>query len=141
VVAVMLSFAAETVWAETNQEIEANVNACLIRFTTEVKGGREMLAMAQGVLVMPSVVKAGLIVGGEYGEGALRGAGGSCLELCDQRVRSRPDRELQRCEGRRRPPVAVFGKKRSQGKPKMQGCTERCWPEIKQDATSIKGVG
>ena len=75
VVAVVLSFASESIWAETDQEIEASVNACLARFTAEVKGGREMLAMAKGVLVMPSVVKAGLIVGGEYGKGALRVGG------------------------------------------------------------------
>ena len=75
VVAVMLSFAAESVRAETSQEIEARVNACLSRFYAEVKGGREMLAMASGVLVMPGVIKAGLIVGGEYGEGALRVGG------------------------------------------------------------------
>ncbi|HEX5679718.1 MAG TPA: hypothetical protein VFX82_02730 [Desulfobacterales bacterium] len=31
--------------------------------------------MAEGVLVIPSVVKGGLIVGGEYGEGALRVGG------------------------------------------------------------------
>jgi lipid-binding SYLF domain-containing protein len=72
VVAVVLSFASESAWAETDQEIEASVNDRLGRFTAEVKGGREMLAMAKGVLVMPSVVKAGLIVGGEYGKGALR---------------------------------------------------------------------
>jgi lipid-binding SYLF domain-containing protein len=75
VVAVMLSFASESVWAEIDQEIEVSVNACLGRFGAEVKGGREMLVMAKGVLVMPSVVKAGSIVGGEYGEGALRVGG------------------------------------------------------------------
>ncbi|MBI5580104.1 MAG: hypothetical protein HY895_13190 [Deltaproteobacteria bacterium] len=74
-VAVMLSFAAVCAQAETVQEIETSVSDCLGRFHTVIKGGREMLAMAQGVLVMPSVVKAGLIVGGEYGEGALRVGG------------------------------------------------------------------
>jgi lipid-binding SYLF domain-containing protein len=74
-VAVMLSFAAENLWAQTAEEINASVNACLSRFTAEVRGGREMLAMAEGVLVMPSVVKGGFIVGGEYGEGALRVGG------------------------------------------------------------------
>ena len=71
----MLSIAPESVWAETDQEIDSSVNACLGRFNDGVTGGREMLAMAKGVLVMPSMVKAGLIVGGEYGEGALRVGG------------------------------------------------------------------
>jgi lipid-binding SYLF domain-containing protein len=75
VTAVMLSLAYESVWAETDQEIDSSVNACLGRFNDGVTGGREMLAMAKGVLVMPSVVKSGLIVGGEYGQGALRVGG------------------------------------------------------------------
>jgi lipid-binding SYLF domain-containing protein len=68
VVAMILSFS--NVWAD--QKIETGVNACLGRFIAMVKGGREMLTMAKGVLVMPSVLKAGLIMGGEYGQGALR---------------------------------------------------------------------
>jgi lipid-binding SYLF domain-containing protein len=64
--------AAESVWAKTANEIEASVNACLDRFYQQVKGGKELAAKAKGVLVMPGVIKAGFIVGGEYGEGALR---------------------------------------------------------------------
>jgi lipid-binding SYLF domain-containing protein len=75
VVTTMLSFAAVSVQAETDQEIEASVYACLGRFYDQIRGGREMVAMAEGVLVMPSVVKAGIIVGGEYGKGALRVGG------------------------------------------------------------------
>ena len=73
----IVGFAAEGVWAKTAQEINASVNACLDRFYKQVKGGKEIAAKAKGVLVMPNVVKAGLIVGGEYGEGALRVAGKS----------------------------------------------------------------
>jgi lipid-binding SYLF domain-containing protein len=69
--------AAESAWAKTAQEINASVNASLDRFYKQVKGGKEMAAKAKGVLVMPNVVKAGLIVGGEYGEGALRVGGKS----------------------------------------------------------------
>ena len=68
----IVGVAAEIVWAKTSQEINASVNACLDRFYQQVKGGKEMAAKAKGVLVMPGVIKAGLIVGGEYGEGALR---------------------------------------------------------------------
>ena len=38
----------------------------------DIKGGKEFLASAKGVLVFPSVLKAGIGIGGEYGEGALR---------------------------------------------------------------------
>jgi lipid-binding SYLF domain-containing protein len=38
-------------------------------------GSRELATKARGVLVFPKVVSAGLIVGGSYGEGALREGG------------------------------------------------------------------
>ena len=55
-----------------DKKINDNVNACLGRFYKQVPGGKDLAAKAKGVLVMPGVIKAGLIVGGEYGEGALR---------------------------------------------------------------------
>ena len=58
-------------YGATTKQIEANVDAAL-RLFDQVKGGREFLQKAKGVLVFPGVFKAGLIVGGEYGEGALR---------------------------------------------------------------------
>ena len=58
--------------AATAREIDVSVDVALERFTGEVKGAREFLAIAKGVLVFPSVIKAGLGIGGEYGEGALR---------------------------------------------------------------------
>ena len=58
--------------AATAREIDVSVDVALERFTKEIKGSQELLAIAKGVLVFPSVYKAGLVVGGEYGEGALR---------------------------------------------------------------------
>ncbi len=58
--------------AATAREIDVSVDVALERFTTEVKGAKEFLAAAKGVLVFPSVIKAGFGIGGEYGEGALR---------------------------------------------------------------------
>jgi lipid-binding SYLF domain-containing protein len=58
-------------YGATAKEIEVNVDAALKLFD-QVKGGKELLQKAKGVLVLPGVLKAGLIVGGEYGEGALR---------------------------------------------------------------------
>ena len=54
------------------QEIDANVNATLSRLSSTIPGSRELLNKARGVLVFPSVLAAGLGIGGEYGEGALR---------------------------------------------------------------------
>ena len=59
----------------TAKEINTGVNACLDRFYKEINGGKELAGKAKGVLVLPGVIKAGLIAGGESGEGALRVAG------------------------------------------------------------------
>src|SRR3989304_4462122 len=58
--------------ARSAQEIDASVTAVLNRFTQQVKGSRDLLQTARGVLVFADVIKAGIGVGGEYGEGALR---------------------------------------------------------------------
>ena len=65
-------FLATTSYAKTAKEINSEVNAALKLFPQYVKGGKEFLQAAKGVLVIPNIVKAGLGVGGEYGEGALR---------------------------------------------------------------------
>ncbi len=56
-------------------EIEAGVNETLARLHATTPGTRELVARAAGVLVFPTIVKAGIGIGGEYGEGALRVAG------------------------------------------------------------------
>jgi lipid-binding SYLF domain-containing protein len=53
-------------------EINAAVNATLDRFYRQIPGARELGARATGVLVFPTVIKAGFGFGGEYGEGAMR---------------------------------------------------------------------
>jgi lipid-binding SYLF domain-containing protein len=58
--------------AKTAKEINSEVNAALTLFSQHVKGGKEFLNAAKGVLIIPNIVKAGLGVGGEYGEGAMR---------------------------------------------------------------------
>ena len=60
--------------ARTAAEINAGVNAALVKFT-KVKGSTELLRAAKGVLVFADVVKAGAGIGGEFGEGALRISG------------------------------------------------------------------
>lgn len=58
--------------ADSAQEIDINSDAALEQFYEEVRAGREFAKKAKGVLIFPSIIKAGLLVGGEYGEGALR---------------------------------------------------------------------
>jgi lipid-binding SYLF domain-containing protein len=61
--------------AASGYEIDVDVDAALQRFYRHVGGARELVHDAAGVLVFPSVVKAGVGFGGEYGEGALRRRG------------------------------------------------------------------
>ncbi len=57
---------------KTAREIDTSVDVALEKFEKEVFSGKEMLKKAKGVLVFPSVIKAGIGLGGEYGVGALR---------------------------------------------------------------------
>ncbi|WP_175957530.1 YSC84-related protein [Burkholderia sp. BCC0405] len=64
--------------ASKRQSIDASVNATLSRLYSTVPGSRELVAKSRGVLVFPSVLQAGFIVGGQSGNGALR-VGGSTV--------------------------------------------------------------
>src|SRR5262245_31545348 len=57
--------------AASAAEIDADVNATLTSFESQIVGARELASKAAGILVFPSVVKAGIGLGGEYGEGLL----------------------------------------------------------------------
>ena len=59
-------------YAKTAAEINASVNQTLKRFYREVNGAKELTSNAKALLVMPNVTKAGFVVAGTYGEGALR---------------------------------------------------------------------
>jgi lipid-binding SYLF domain-containing protein len=54
------------------QAIDAEVDGALSRLYAQDPGARELVAKARGTLVFPSVISAGFVVGGSYGEGALR---------------------------------------------------------------------
>lgn len=58
--------------AASAAEINAKVNQALKEFYQHSSAGRELAGKAAGVLVFPQVYKAGIGIGGEYGEGALR---------------------------------------------------------------------
>jgi lipid-binding SYLF domain-containing protein len=68
-----------TAQASKAPEIDANVDAALAEFRKSVKGADEYLASAKGVLVIPEVRKVGFVIGGQWGEGALR-VGGASVE-------------------------------------------------------------
>lgn len=57
--------------AATAEEIDISGEVALENFYSGVVGGKEYLESAKGVLVFPNVMKAGFVLGGEYGEGAM----------------------------------------------------------------------
>jgi len=58
--------------AAKRSEIDAKVDGALTKLYAQARGSQEMVQQAKGVLVFPTVVSAGFVVGGSYGDGALR---------------------------------------------------------------------
>ncbi len=58
--------------ADTAAEIDRDANAALQKLYSSSVAAVQLSKVAKGVLVFPSIVKGGLIVGGQYGKGALR---------------------------------------------------------------------
>ena len=58
--------------AKSSEQIDIEATAALEAFKKDVKGGEAFLQKAKGVLVFPTIFKAGVVIGGDYGEGALR---------------------------------------------------------------------
>lgn len=58
--------------AASKSEINRKVTAALKTLYETVPGAETLASDAKGILVFPDIVKAGLIVGGQYGDGAMR---------------------------------------------------------------------
>jgi len=61
--------------AATAGEIDRDVDGALQTLYRTTPAAKNMAKIAKGVLVFPDIIKAGLIVGGQFGEGALRVGG------------------------------------------------------------------
>lgn len=58
--------------AETRAEIDAAIAPALQRLYLQIPGSEELANKAAGILTFPSVVRAGIGVGGQFGRGALQ---------------------------------------------------------------------
>ncbi len=72
---ILLLLSLTTAIAKSKQEINILADATSQRFLKEVVGGQAFLDAAAAVMIFPQVLKAGLGIGGEYGEGVLRQGG------------------------------------------------------------------
>jgi len=61
--------------AARRQALDASADSAISRLYAQHPGSKELLNAAKGVLVFPSVVSAGFIVGGASGQGVLRRGG------------------------------------------------------------------
>ena len=75
----VLLIAGQSIAKMTAKEVDASVDASMERFYKQVKDAAEVVRQAKGLLVLPNVKKGALIVGGEYGQGAMR-IGGKTVE-------------------------------------------------------------
>ncbi len=67
----MLLAACSNGYGASTTEIDAKVKGALKQLYQEEPAGEDLARKAAGILVIPDVIKAGIGVGGEYGEGAL----------------------------------------------------------------------
>lgn len=67
-----LLFTQQSLANEHAVKLDKEVDVAIKKFETEVEGGAKFLGKVKGYLVIPSVIKAGFIIGGEHGKGALR---------------------------------------------------------------------
>lgn len=61
--------------AATSAEINRDVDSALQSLYRTTPAAKNIAEIAKGILVFPNIVKGGLIIGGQYGEGALREGG------------------------------------------------------------------
>lgn len=67
----LLLIVSVSVAAASKDEINAEVREAVKNFQKQTSAGHELSAKASGMLVFPNVIKAGVGIGGEFGEGAL----------------------------------------------------------------------
>lgn len=68
-------FSATILRAQKAAEIDRKVSEAQAKLYAASPAAKKLSTTAKGILVFPSVKKAGFLVGGQYGEGALRVAG------------------------------------------------------------------
>ncbi len=72
---VMLFITTNQAFAASAAEIDRDVDVALKNLFAKSPSARALSEKARGVLVFPAIAKAGFIVGGQYGQGALRQGG------------------------------------------------------------------
>ncbi|MCC6073853.1 YSC84-related protein [Pseudomonas sp. GCM10022188] len=70
-ISVLLAFSAATAHAADAAQLDKEAHAALQALYAKVPAAKVLGEKAKAILVFPSITKAGLVVGGQYGEGVL----------------------------------------------------------------------
>ncbi len=68
---IMVCLILQPAFADTSAEIDHEVELALENLYASTPAARELSTVAKGILIFTDVIKAGLVIGGQYGEGAL----------------------------------------------------------------------
>ena len=68
---IMMCLSQPSAFADSSAEIDKEVELALERLYASTPAAQELSTISKGILIFPDVIKAGLIVGGQDGEGAL----------------------------------------------------------------------
>ena len=70
-VVIMMYFTQQPALAGSADEIDKEVVLALEKLYASSPTAKELSTAAKGILIFPDIIKAGLVIGGQYGEGAL----------------------------------------------------------------------
>lgn len=73
--AMLIGLSAESALAASAKEIDAQATQALTTLYKNTPGTKTLADKAKAVLIFPNIVKAGFLVGGQFGDGALRKRG------------------------------------------------------------------
>jgi len=70
-VVMMMGLVQQPAWADSAAKIDKEVKLALEELYASSPAAKELSTVAKGILAFPSITKGGLILGGQYGKGAL----------------------------------------------------------------------
>ncbi len=70
--AIIFCFFTQPLFAASGAEIDKQVDMGLKKLYKTSPEAKKIAAKARAILVFPKIVKGGMVIGGQYGEGALR---------------------------------------------------------------------
>jgi len=87
-VVIMMCLIQLPAFAGSAAEIDKKAELALEKLYASSPAAQELSTVAKGILIFPDVIKAGLVIGGQYGEGALLIKGGTVGYYIRDRIKN-----------------------------------------------------